>query len=275
MPTLAVSTWSLQRALGAIYRGLGLHPGQREPHYPSGQGSLTLLEVPATVAGLGMPNLEVSHRHFPRTYPAYLDELRRKLDEAGVHVLTVLIDEGDIAAADPVARARDLAWIQGWIDVAARVGASRVRVIAGQSAADSGGAAVRRSITSLLALVAYARTRSVEVLTENWCALTTDPANLLAILDGTGDAVGLCVDFGNYGGPTKYEDLEALLPYAWSIHAKATVAASGVMDEHDFQHCLDLARAARFRGAYVLIVDGAGDERTSLVQLAETVRPYL
>lgn len=101
-------------------------------------------------------------------------------------------------------------------DGAARVGASRVRVIAGQSETDGAGTAVRRSITSLLALVEYAGTRGVEILTENWCAVTRDPANLLAILDSTRDAVGLCADFGNYGGPTNYEDLESILPYAWS-----------------------------------------------------------
>jgi hypothetical protein len=112
-------------------------------------------------------------------------------------------------------------------------------------------------------------------VTENWLTLAKDPATLLAILDGTGGAVGLCGDFGNYSGPTKYDDLRAILPRAWSIHAKAAFSAPGVMDEEDFRHCLDLARGARFNGAYVLIFDSAGDERASLLQVAEVVRPYL
>ena len=275
MPELAVSTWSLHRELGATYPGLDLHPGLRAPQYTYGQGSLTLLDVPATVASLGMPNLEVSHHYFPRTDLDYLDELRLNLDDARVDLLTLLMEEGDIAAADPVARTRDLALIRGWIDVAARVGARRVRVIAGQCEADRGGEAVRRSSAALLALAEYAGGREVEVITENWLALTKEPANLLAILEGTGDAVGLCADFGNYSGPTKYDDLAAILPRAWSIHAKAAFPAPGVMDESDFRRCLDLSRDARFSGAYVLIFDSAGDERASLLQMAEVVRPYL
>jgi hypothetical protein len=43
----------------------------------------------------------------------------------------------------------------------------------------------------------------------------------------------------------------------------------------DFCRCLDLARAAEFAGHYVLIFDGPGDERASLAQMAEVVRPYL
>jgi sugar phosphate isomerase/epimerase len=275
MPELAVSTWSLHRELGAMYPGLNLNPGQREPKYTYGRGSLTLLDVPATVAGLGVPNLEVSHCYFPRTDPKYLDELRRKLDDARVHLLTLLIDEGDIAAADATACTRDLALMRGWIDVAARVGARRVRVIAGQCEADKAGEAVRRSCAGLLALAEYAGARGVEVITENWLALTKEPASLLSILDCTAGAVGLCADFGNYGGPTKYDDLAAILPRAWSIHAKASFSAPGNMDESDFLRCLDLSRDARFSGAYVLIFNSAGDERASLLQMAEIVRPYL
>ena len=275
MPELAVSTWSLHRELGPIYPGLALYPGPRAPQYPYGPGSLTLLEVAATVAGLGAPNLEITHRSFPRTDSAYLDELRRSLDDARVRLLTLLIDEGDIAAADPVARARDLALIRGWIDVAARVGARRVRVIAGQSAPDRGGAAVRRSSAGLSALAEHGGVRGVEVITENWMALAQEPTHLLAILDGTGDAVGLCADFGNYCGPTKYEDLAAILPRACSIHAKAAFPALGVIDERDFRRCLDLAREARFNGAYVLIFDSAGDELAGLRHMADVVRPYL
>lgn len=275
MPELAVSTWSLHRALGPTYPGLALHPGPREPQYPYGRGPLTLLDVPAIVAGLGAPNLEVSHFYFPSTDPAYLAELRRSLDDAHVRLLTLLIDEGDIAAADPAARARDMTLMRGWIDVAATLGARRVRVIAGQSDADPGGEAVRRSSAGLLALATYAGPLGIAVITENWLALTAEPESLLAILDGTGEVVGLCADFGNYSGPTKYDNLAAILPRACSIHAKAAFPSPGVMDATDFRRCLDLARDAQFSGTYVLIFDSAGDERASLLQMADVVRAYL
>jgi sugar phosphate isomerase/epimerase len=227
------------------------------------------------VASLGIPKLEICHFHFPRTDTEYLDHLGQRLRQAQVRPLTLLIDEGDIAAADPARRSHDLDLIRGWIDVAAYLRAPRVRVIAGQSAADPGGEAVRWSIEGLLALADYGQARGVSVVTENWLALAMQPATLLAILRNAGGAVGLCADFGNYRGPAKYDDLATILPYASSIHAKASFSAPGVMDEADFRHCLDLARAAHFSGSYVLIFDSAGDEPASLRQIAEVVQPYL
>lgn len=275
MPELAVSTWSLHRELGPVYRDLDLPDGERQADFPYGQGQLTLLETPAVVAAMGIRNLEVCHFHFPRTDPDYLDELVQRLDGAGVRLLTLLIDAGDIAGVDPEARERDLERIRRWIDLAARVGASRVRVIAGDTEADPEGAAIGRSIAGLSTLADYARSRSVEVITENWRQLAMPPRDLLAILDGTGEAVGLCADFGNYRGPAKYDDLQTILPRASSIHAKANYPQAGQPDLDDFRRCLDLARAAGFTGAYVLIFDGPGDERASLSQMAVVVGPYL
>jgi sugar phosphate isomerase/epimerase len=275
MPELAVSTWSLHRELGATYPAFAVDDGPRAPTYPYGTGRLSLLEAPAAVARRGIPNLEICHFHFPRTDAAYLRDLRAALQAAGVRLLTLLVDAGDITAPDPEVRRQEIARIKRWIDVAAEAGALRVRVIAGDASPDPQGAAVGTSIAGLAELAAYGRSCSVGVITENWHALTMDPHSVLAILDGLGGAVGLCADFGNYRGPARYGDLQTILPRAGSIHAKADFAAPGALDTAAFRHCLDLSRDARFAGAYVLIFDGPGEEWASLAQMAEVVQPYL
>ena len=274
MPTLSVSTWSLHRALGATYPSLELTAGERAPSHPYGTGTLTLLDTPDAVAALGIGKLEFVHFHFPRTDDAYLAALRERFNTAGVTPATLLIDAGDITAADPTARARDLALIKGWIDVAATLGAGRARVVAGEAAPGDTGA-IERSIAGLAELSAYGMARGVRVITENWRQLAIAPTALLAILDELGDRVGLCADFGNYKGPTKYDDLRSILPRAETVHAKADYPTPGQIDTADFTRCLDLARAANFTGDYVLIFDSPGDERAHLAQLAESVRPYL
>jgi sugar phosphate isomerase/epimerase len=275
MPELAVSTWSLHREMGAIYPDLDVYDGARPPEFPYGTGSMTLLDAPAAVAGHGIHNLEVCHFHFPRTDAAYLRELRHNLAAAGVSLLTLLVDAGDITAPDPELRRRDLDRIKRWIDVAAEVGAQRVRVIAGDASPDAPAGAVATSLAGLTELAAYAGTRSVRIITENWHELTMDPRSLLAILDGAGGAVGLCADFGNYRGPARFANLRAILPRASSIHAKADFSAPGLLDGEGFNACLDLAREARFQGTYVLIFDGPGEGWSSLAQMASVVQPYL
>lgn len=273
MSALAVSSWSLHRRLGATYPGLELQSGARAAAQPYGPGAISLLELPAEAARHGIALLEICHFHFPSTDTAYLRLLRSRMDEAGVAPLTVLIDEGDITEEDADERLQVLSLIEGWIDVAAALGARQARVTAGF--AQPGDEAVRRSSAALAALADYGRQRRVRVITENWLTLSTHPAALLEILDRTGDGVGLCVDFGNYKGEEKYDHLRSIMPRATSVHAKADFPTSGKMDGADFTRCLDLTRETRFDGPYVLIFDSDGDEWQGVEQVASAVRPYL
>ncbi len=274
MPELAVSTWSLHRELGPMYPQVALGT-DTDPDTTYGLGQVALLDVPQLVADIGIPNLEICHFHFPRVDPEYIAELRGRLAQANVRFLTLLIDTGDITAADPEVRARDLAHIRRWIDIAAEAGAEQVRVIAGDAQPDGDGQAIRLSIQGLGALEDYAASLGVRVITENWHQLATSPTALLRILDGLEGRLGLCADFGNYSGPGKYEDLEAILPRADTIHAKGDFRQAGELEKEDYERCLDLSRDAGFSGQYVLIFDGPGEEQPSLRQLADVVRPYL
>ena len=278
MPRLAVSSWSLRHTLGPVYPGLALTPGEREPDRKFGPGALALLDLPAAARAAGIGALDLCHFHFPRTDDAYLRELRDRLAAADAQVLSLLVDEGDISAADPADRERDLAAIRAWIDIAARLGARYARVIAGERPAAPGDGAIQRSAAGLAALARYAGSRGVGLLTENWRPLALSPGDLLAVLDAAGGAVGLCADFGNYKGPGKYDALRAILPRATTIHAHAATAwlRPDATDAGDLRRCLDLARETGFAGPYVLILDsdGPGDEWAGIARMATIVRDY-
>jgi sugar phosphate isomerase/epimerase len=275
VPELSISTWSLHRTLGPVYPAFDAFTEERAAETPYGAGTLDLLDAPAYVAAMGIHTLEICHFHFPRTDAAYCDLLRHRLAAAGVRLATLLIDDGDIASSDGEARERDIRHIAGWIDVARQVGAARARVSAGKTAADAAGRAVSASIDALTTLVEYARPRGIAIITENWQALAARPRPLLTIVDGLRGVVGLCADFGNYPAETREQDLRAILPHAVTVHAKAEWAAPGVVDATGFTRCLDLTREAGFRGAYVLIFNDPGDERTGILRLAELTQPYL
>lgn len=275
MPRLSISTWSLHRGLGPVYRLAADGSGRLEPNGGYGPGEFSLLEVPAQLAERGISCIEICHFHFPSVDMGYVAELRRALEFAGVELFSLLIDGGDITHPEAARREADLDWIRGWIGVAARCGAKNVRVIAGDAEPDPEGRAVRLSAAGLRQLSAYARERGVRVMTENWHSLTMDPKSLLALLGRLEGEVGLCADFGNYRGPDKYERLAAILPRAGSTHAKAHFPEAGRMDCDDFHRCLDLSRQAGFSGPYTMIFDGPGEEWRSLETIQEEIRPYL
>ena len=270
MPDFSVSTWSLHRALGAMYEPAADGSGRLVAREPWGPGSWSLLDVPAEIARRGIRNLEICHFHFPQTDDAYLQELRRRLDAHGITLFSILVDAGDITHADPARREADLAWIRGWIDIAGRLGARNVRVIAGDARPDDP-EGLNLSAEALQALAGYARDRGVRVMTENFHALTSRPEAVNALLDRLEGQVGLCADFGNYGGATKYDDLAAILPRADSVHAKAHFTPDGAMESDDFNRCLDLAAKAGFNGPYTLIFEGPQDEWSGVSAIRQAI----
>lgn len=269
-PRLSVSTWSLHRALGRPdFYG---PEADRIPAYSHGRGSMSLIELPAHVARLGIDTLEICHFHLPSRAPGYLAELRRALDASGVRLFSLLVDAGDVT--DPAHGFRDLAWIRGWAPVAAALGAERMRVIAGK--AEPLDEALALSAVSLETLAREASASGVRLMTENWFRLLSTPQAVHTLLGRLEGQVGLCLDFGNWSGPGKYQDLAAIAPLAESCHAKAHFSAPAAPDADDYRRCMEITRAAGFRGPYTLIYDGPGDdEPAGIVIERELVLPYL
>jgi hypothetical protein len=112
--------------------------------------------------------------------------------------------------------------------------------------------------------------------TENWLALMATPAQVLPVVEALEGRLGLCVDFGNWGGREKYDDLAQLMPYAESFHAKCHFDAAGAMERKDFVQCLELTRAAPKAGPFTLIYDGPNDDEWGGLDAERAVvEPYL
>ena len=266
-PRLAVSTWSLHRTLG--------RPAPFGPPTLAGMetsGGLPLLDLPAHLAQFGIHTLEICHFHLLSRSDAYLANLRTALDEAGVALFSLLIDGGDVT--DPVHGDDDEAWIAQWLPVAATLGASCARVIAGQSAPSP--ATVDASVAALARLADRADELGVRLMTENWHALMATPEVVTQVMTRLDGRVGLCCDFGNWRGPGKYDDLAAIAPWAESCHAKCHFATAYAADRADFIRCLEISRAAGFSGPYTLIYDGPNDDEWAGLTIERAmVQPYL
>lgn len=266
----AVSTWSLHRTLGRlpIY---GPEANGSVPAHTAAPNALSLLELPARLAAFGLHKVEICHFHLPSRAPAYLHQLRDALERAEVTLWQLLIDAGDIT--HPSQAEQEIAWIKGWIDIAATLGATRARVSGGR--AEPSKQTLATSHDALAHLADYAQQRGVRLMTENWQNLLTKPEYVLTVLDGL-DHIGLLADFGNWVGPAKYDDLAQILPRAESTHAKAHFSAPGVMDREDYTKCLELCRHINFSGPHSLIYDGPdNDEWRGLALERAVVLNYL
>jgi len=239
-PMIAISSWSLHRALGVKYLNSPANDVADAFEEAWGPAKVDLLDLPAAFRENGIDRMEIVHFHMRSRDPAYLAELKASLKDSGVRLQTLLIDAGDIA--DPATRERDIAWIGAWIDAAAALGADQARVTGGRQARTR--EALDLAVDGLRRLSARGREQGVRIITENWQELTATPEAIHALLDGVGDDLGLIADFGNFNEATKYEDLASVMPRATETHAKASFRAPGVLDTDDYGRCLDIAAQA-------------------------------
>ena len=268
-PRIAVSTWSLHNKLGYSHAN---GPAGRDdaPAQPTwGQGEIKLLDLPAALRAHGYGRVELCHFHLAGTDPVYVEELRAAFKDAGVIIQTLKIDDGDIT--NPATRTRDMAWINKWISVAARLGAIHTRAIAGKQKPNAQTLAL--SISGLTHLAHSAATQGVKLVTENWFDLTATPVEVHHILDCV-PGLGFMADTGNWGGPTKYTDLGSIFSRAQLCHAKAAFTGHK-MDEVDYAACIKAGEGAGYTGPYTLIFADDGDEWEGLAKERELILSLL
>lgn len=259
MLLLSLTTWSLHRCLGPLHWTVwDEQNGAIAADIEAQPELLTLLELPAALAERKFAAVEIGHFHIRDTSDHYLSALRQAVSESGVVLYSLLLDYGDISSADERRRRADIDWIKGWIDIARKLGAQRVRVVAGES--DPGDRqALERSMTALSELIDYAAGTGVRIVTENFRPLASTADNCVALLAGCGAGLGLVSDFGNYKGPRKYDELSRTVPHSETVHAKALTDGAGHPDGEEFARCMSIVRESGFSGAVTIVYDGPGD----------------
>ncbi|UUZ84259.1 sugar phosphate isomerase/epimerase [Paenibacillus sp. P26] len=130
----SISTWSMRESLGPLRWTVWNEEAKRqEIREEAKPQELELADLPEEARQNGLGYLEVCHFQFPSTDEAYLLKLKDSFEKAGVGFLTLLVDYGDISSPDEVRRDSDIAYLRGWIDVAAKAGAQAVRIVAGSN----------------------------------------------------------------------------------------------------------------------------------------------
>jgi len=245
----AVSSWTLHKLLAADADG----------------SQITLFDLPALLAQHGYKAAEICNFHITSTDVPSLRLLRVALENAGVRLVNLLIDTGDISALALDVRAREITEVKNWIDIASAIGADSVRIIAGRRPANP--TTLREAADTMHDLALYAADRDVAVCTENWYGLLDTPEDVIELMRLTDGNIGLKLDFGNWPAPRKFDDLRLIAPYASTTHSKPALTADGKIDHEDFLRCLSAIEQGGFTGRHVLVYDGPDDVWAALDEL--------
>jgi len=241
--TIAVSSYSLRQLLGPLSSVRREADGSKSSHvWSDNPQTMTLLELPAQIRErLGLDAIEICQFHLPEHTPEYLDQLKGALADAGVRLIAMPIDVGNISDPNPDYREEDLQEIESWMRIAAELGAKLVRVNAGYVQAATEPHSLDVTIASYKRLAQTAASLGLQVLIENHGGITADPEVIVQLVEGVGrDQLHTLVDIGNfepYMSAVEYAIIEGkepadvdltplytaiarVAPFAGMVHAK-------------------------------------------------------
>ena len=255
-----VSTWSLHRTLGRFVAPDSAVQGGPFREGPAESRGLSLLELPEALRRHGFDALQICHFHLPSTEPSYLADLSAALDDAGITLEALLVDDGDLTAPEQADRIG--AWMEHWLEVGRTLGATRARLQVGRAAPTP---EVIAAAASRLVRIAGEHP-DIRIVIENDRGTLRDADALLALLAATDGAVGLLLDTGNWQGPQAETDMARVAPMAETCHAKCRFTGSEP-EADEFGRALHILKDAGYAGPLALIYDGPDDDEWDKLEI--------
>ncbi|HHV55940.1 MAG TPA: sugar phosphate isomerase/epimerase [Firmicutes bacterium] len=220
----------------------------------------------------GVSAVELCQMHVPRQDAWFLDRILEAYNAAGVHVVNMPIDVGNISRLDDKGRRHDVRIIEGWLEVAHYLGSPCARVNLGSNPKND----LAVTIESLQELAAYAGKLGMTLLVENHGGLSSNPDHLLSVTHAVGTQhFALLPDFGNFPAEIRYAALAQIAPLAAVVHAKTyDFDERGELPQFDFARCLRIVKDAGFDGPVSVEFEGQGDQYAGVEQTIRLIRQH-
>lgn len=176
---------------------------------------------------------------------AYMDEMQKKSEDAGVKQLLIMVDipdgKGDLGNPDEKLRQLAVEEHYQWVEAAKRMGCHSIRVNA--RSAGSKEEQAKLAADGLRKLSEFSAPYGINVIVENHGGYSSDAAWLVGVMKEVNlPNCGTLPDFGNFFIDRekgveydKYKGVEELMPYAKAVSAKSHVFdAEGNESEIDY-----------------------------------------
>ena len=224
--------------------------------------SMTLLDLPGVVRGLGLDLLELCSAFFENQSAAYLLEVRKAIDAAGVRIPNIAVDGPDISLADDLARGVHLDATRQWFHVAHAVGAEAIRVNSGGDV-NADAAQLARIADGYRLLAEMGEREGIRVQIENHGGASYKPENIRTLLEVVDTPwFGTCPDSGNFPDGTWEAGIAVMAPRAQGTHIKVSTysadgwqprtGSDGIDRTVNLRSFLGVLRDAGYQGPYCI-----------------------
>lgn len=194
--------------------------------------------------------------------PKIATELKKQSDLHGIENVLIMVDgEGELASSNPKKRAQAIANHSLWIDAAATLGCTSIRVNLAPTRSLSDEVWHKNSVLGLGELADIAAKKNINVIVENHGGISSNGAKLAAVMAEINKPnCGTLPDFGNFcisGSPKgnckdeydRYKGTEELMPYAKGVSAKSyDFDEEGNETKMDYKRLLQIVKDAGYSG---------------------------
>jgi L-ribulose-5-phosphate 3-epimerase len=219
-------------------------------------------------ADLGADGVDMTVYWFPDTSDQFLNSLRRTAYKAAVSIYSIAI-RSVMTQPTPELRAKEVADVNKWVDVAVRLGAGHIRVFGGkvpdgateEQAADWVAEVLQRSSE-------YAGNKGVILGLEDHGGITARADTILKIVKIVNSPwVGINLDTGNFS-VDPYKEIEMCLPYTANVQMKTLIEGpGGKRIESDWERIVKMLAQVGYRGYLALEYEGKEPPETAVPRL--------
>lgn len=241
-------------------------------------GEMTISGVLRYCAEHRIEALDATGYYFPG-YPAvppaeFVANLKREALLNGVTIYSTGV-RNDFSVPDAKARAGDVALVKAWIETAARLGASLIRVFSGRGvpAGYTFDQVLGWMAADLKECAAHGRRHGVVVGVQNhndFLKTAEETIRLVQAVDS--DWFGVVLDVGSLRQGDPYAEIEKLLPYAVSWQLKENVGYGAKETPTDLRRVKAIIDKVGYRGFLPIETLGPGDARVKVAKFLAEVR---
>ena len=290
MAMLSVSSYSLREQLGPISIAFTDAHGDEQTFAQDFPKLVDITDFPRLAAQTyPVAGVEAVAFQFTGLDDPALDTFAAGATAAGLALVNVAVDVGDLVRPDADGLAADVAELKRWIARVADLGFRFVRVNAGSPfSTHYGDVPPARLVAALTDLGGFAADRGIRLLVENHGGPSSDPVWLNALLDQVGVTnLGLLLDLGNFDAlldplmaamfaepgtvpsdpfagldlNSLYDGIEALAGRAELVHVKAHhVGHDGAVGPIDLPRALGILSRGGYSGPLTIEYEGTGGD---------------
>jgi L-ribulose-5-phosphate 3-epimerase len=219
-------------------------------------------------ADLGADGVDMTVYWFPDTSDQFLNSLRRTAYKAAVSIYSIAI-RSVMTQPTPELRAKEVAEVSKWVDVAVRLGAGHIRVFGGivpkgateDQAADWVAEVLQRSSE-------YAGNKGVILGLEDHGGITARADTILKIVKKVNSPwVGINLDTGNFK-LDPYKEIEMCLSYTANVQMKTLIEGpDGKRIESDWERIVKILAQVGYRGYLALEYEDKEPPETAVPRL--------